>query len=68
MKYSGPYIRCFGIAAKDCSLYFENDRILRVIGHRYGYAWPVKVGELFSQFVDEYEEEFNMGITVYVHP
>ena len=64
--YSAPWIHCFGISAKHCNLYSEGDRISLVIGHRYGSPiWPVQVGETLEQFADQYEDFFNMGVTVY---
>ena len=51
------------MAAIDCDLY-EFDKVEKVIGHQYGFEWPVKAGETLKQFTDEYETFFNMGVSV----
>ena len=65
---STPWIKCFGCPAEYCNLYHEKDTIVKVIGHANGYSWPVRTGQTLKQFVDDYQDYFNMGISIRSRP
>lgn len=63
---SSKWVTCFGVKPQDCGLvWLEDDRVRKVIGHDNSFTWPVRVGDSLMEFISEYEEYFNMGITVY---